>query len=144
MSARGPIILIEDDMNDVDVITAALEACDCTNGIHTFLNAKDALAYFATTSEQPFIILCDIHLPGMNGLELRNIINQNDFLRRKSIPFIYYTALVSNEIICEAYDLTVQGFFKKSSDFNEMKQQMSSIVNYWSMCMHPNSFMKLM
>jgi len=139
MSLKGPIILIEDDANDLDVIAAALKENKFLNEPRSFTQAKDALEYLINTAEQPFIILCDIRMAGMNGLDLRSLINQNEYLRKKSIPFVFFTALVSQDIINEAYELGVQGFFEKPAGYELLKKQLHSIVSYWSNCLHPNS-----
>src|SRR3954470_14768617 len=116
MSVKGPILLIEDDPNDLDVITAAFKENKIKNEIKSFTNTADALAYMMITNDLPFLILCDIRMPGMNGLEFRKSVTENEFLRKKSIPFLFYTAAVSPQIINEAYDLTVQGFFEKPTN----------------------------
>ena len=140
MSSKGPIIIIEDDHNDTDVITAALRDNQVKNELKTFTSASIALQYLSTTSDLPFLILCDIRIPGMNGLEFRKAINEDEFLRKKSIPFVFYTAAVSQQIIDVAYDMTVQGFFEKPPSFDQVKEQLSCIVAYWSKCLHPNNF----
>jgi len=140
MSLTGPIILIEDDTNDLDVIRAALEENGVKNELKIFTNASGALEYFMITLDLPFIILCDIRLPGMNGLEFRSAINQNEALRKKSIPFIFYTAAVSQQIVNVAYDMTVQGFFEKPDNFDQLKIQLHTIIHYWQKCIHPNNY----
>ena len=140
MSLKGPIIIIEDDTNDLDVIKAALEENEVKNEIKIFASASYALEYFMITLDLPFIILCDIRLPGMNGLEFRSAINQNEYLRKKSIPFIFYTAAVSQQIVNVAYDMTVQGFFVKPDNFDQLKMQLHILLQYWSHCVHPNNY----
>lgn len=139
MSLKGPIILIEDDPDDLDVLVNALMENEVHNEIKTFTSASDALGYFLTTKDLPFLILCDIRMPGMNGLELRQTINDNDFLRKKSIPFIFYTVAVSQPIVDIAYGLTVQGFFEKPESFDALKIQLKNVIGYWSNCLHPNN-----
>ena len=140
MSKTGPIILVEDDVNDVDVVKAAITDNGITNPILCFYGAMQALDYLCTTTDKPFLILCDIRMQGMNGLEFRNAINDDDFLRKKAIPFVFLTAAVSQDIIDEAYDLTVQGFVEKPRDYGQLKKMLHNIFVYWSTCLHPNSF----
>jgi len=140
ISKTGPVILVEDNPHDLDVIVAALIENGVKNQIKFFDNAASALQYLQETSDQPFIILCDIRMKGMNGLEFRNTINANDFLRKKAIPFVFLTGAVSQGIVDEAYDLTVQGFIEKPMHFNELKTVLGKIFDYWQCCLHPNSF----
>jgi len=138
MALDGPIILIEDDEHDVDVISAAIKEDGFKAEIRSFTFAKDAMDYLMTTTEKPFVILCDIRLQGMNGLEFRRMLSENEFLRKKSIPFVFFTAAASDQIVNEAYNLDVQGFFKKPASFDELKAQLKSIIYYWKSCLHPN------
>jgi len=140
MSKIGPIILVEDDPNDLDVIESAITDIGVTNDILCFDGAAKAMDYLLTTTDRPFIILCDIRMKGMNGLEFRNAINSDDFLRKKAIPFIFLTAAVSQDIVDEAYDLTVQGFIEKPKVYEDLKKVLNQIMVYWGVSLHPNSF----
>lgn len=140
MSKTGPIIIVEDDANDLDVIQSALKDNGVTNAIIAFDAAPKAMAYLLKTSDKPFVILCDIRMKGMNGLEFRDAINDDEYLRKKAIPFVFLTAAVSQEIVDVAYDLTVQGFMEKPKTYEEMKALLHEVISYWKRCWHPNSF----
>ncbi|GAB3808087.1 response regulator [Spirosoma humi] len=139
MSLKGPIISVEDDEDDQYLIGEAIRQLNLPNPLHFFSNGQAALHYLRTTVEQPFLILCDINMPIMNGLELRKEINQNDYLRIKSIPFVYLTTAANSQLIKEAYETMVQGFYKKSIDYAGLNQQLKLIIDYWQNCLHPNS-----
>ncbi len=140
MAHNGPIIIVDDDLHDIDVVTAAITELGFKNPIRSFTGAKSAMDFLGSTTDIPFIILCDIRMVEMNGLEFRNAVNQNDYLRKKSIPFIFLTAAVSQEIVNIAYDLTVQGFLIKPRTFEDLKSKLHTVLNYWTECVHPNSF----
>ena len=79
-------------------------------------------------------------MPIMNGLELKRKIEADPVLRKKSIPFIFYSTTANLETVVEAYtDLTIQGFFKKGSDYNRTKAVVKTIIEYWKDCVHPNT-----
>jgi CheY-like chemotaxis protein len=139
MSLRGPIISIEDDEDDQYLIGQVIRQLNLPNPLHFFSNGLTALHYLETTAEQPFLILCDINMPIMNGLELRREINESEYLRNKSIPFVYLTTAANSQLIREAYDSMVQGFYKKAIDYAGLNQQLKLIVEYWQSCLHPNS-----
>ena len=139
MAFKGPIILIEDDEDDQYLIGKALEALQLVNKLHCFPNGKVALDYLETTTEQPFLILCDINMPLMNGMELRRRINQSDYLRKKATPFVFLTTAASAETIEAAYEESVQGFYRKPAQFADLQEQMRITVAYWQSCLHPNS-----
>lgn len=138
MALSGPILLIEDDENDIEVIKAALVELGIGNNVNAYTTAEEAIEYLLNTADQPFIILSDIRMPGMNGLEFRKSIHSNPFLRRKTIPFIFLSAFATPQIVNEAYDLDVQGFYQKESSFQALKEQLLSICIYWQRCLHPN------
>ncbi len=139
MALQGPIIVIEDDPNDIEVIATAIGDLGYPNAMRPFKDAQDALDYLRTTGEKPFVILCDIRMPRVNGLAFRKAILVDDFLRKKSIPFVFFTAAVSMDIITEAYELQVQGFYEKANSYGALKEQLSVILTYWAQCLHPNS-----
>ncbi|WP_080237034.1 response regulator [Spirosoma rigui] len=138
MSLLGPIISIEDDEDDQYLIEQTINQLNIPNELRFFSNGETALHYLQTTTEQPFLILCDVNMPIMNGLELRHLINQSEYLREKSIPFIYLTTAANAQLVREAYDATVQGFYKKASDYAGMRHQIKLIIDYWQACLHPN------
>lgn len=139
MSKKGPILLIEDDEDDQLLISQAIQSLNIPNSIQVFHNGQEALDYLQTTQQQPFLILCDINMPKLNGLELRALINQNEQLRRKAIPFVFLTTTANAEAVQEAYDESVQGFYQKATTQTGLQRQLGLIVEYWQTCLHPNS-----
>ena len=139
MSKKGPIISIEDDPDDQFLLKSVLEEMKLPNPIHFFENGLEAFNYLKITAEQPFLILCDINMPIMNGLELRKRIDENSYLKKKAIPFIFLSTSGSLPLIEEAYESTIQGFYKKGNSFQAFKQQIELIVAYWESCLHPNT-----
>ena len=131
--------MIEDDPNDTEVIQAAIKDIGVRNQVRTFNSAGDALDYLRGTGEQPLLILCDVRMPGMDGLAFLQTIYNDEHLRKKSIPFIFFTIIVTPDIVNRAYDLGVQGFYKKASNYTALKDQLLSIFVYWQNCLHPNS-----
>ena len=139
MALTGPVLVIEDDTTDADVIATAIAELGATNEVLRFTVGWQALDYLMTTTDQPMLIMCDIRMPGMNGLALLREIHNTEYLRHKAIPFIFFTALVSPQIVNEAYDIGVQGFFRKADSYTKVKDQILSILLYWNRCLHPNS-----
>ncbi|WP_221391781.1 response regulator [Dyadobacter sp. NIV53] len=138
MSLKGPIIAIEDDADDQFLLITAVAELKIPNRIVFFENGLEALGYLESTQEQPFLILCDINMPVMNGLELREQIDQNEYLKKKSIPFVFLSTADNPNIIEAAYHSKIQGFYKKLSNFKDYKKQIRIIVDYWEHCLHPN------
>ena len=134
-----PIVVVEDDADDQYFIRTICEKLGITSDILFFDDGKKALNYLLTTQRRTFIILCDINMPIMNGLELRRHIQENEGLRKKSIPFVFLSTAARPKEVEEAYNLTVQGFFVKASQLSEMEKSLELILDYWLKCKHPNS-----
>ncbi len=140
MSAKGPLVIIEDDLDDQLLLGEIFNEIKIDNPVLYFSDAKEALLYLQTTTDRPFIIICDVNLPKVNGLELKRIIDSDEQLRKKSIPFIFYSTAVSQQAIDEAYmHLNIQGFFQKGHNYAEIKELMRCMVDYWLHCWHPNT-----
>jgi CheY-like chemotaxis protein len=137
-----PIVIVEDDIDDQFLLRKIFERIGVGSDILFFNNGKDALDYLKTTRGNIFMILCDINMPVMNGLEFRARINKDEELRRKNVPFIFLSTAARPIDVATAYDLMVQGFFVKESTLIEMEESMRTIISYWAKCKHPNSLMK--
>ena len=140
MSKNGNILIVEDDIDDKELLEDLIIELGITNNIIWKPNGAEALSYLCTTTDTMFIIFSDINMPTMNGLELKRKIDVDPVLRKKSIPFIFYSTAASKQAVDEAYThLTIQGFFIKGSDYNKTKSVVSTIIGYWKDCVHPNS-----
>jgi CheY-like chemotaxis protein len=139
MSLNGPILCVEDDEDDQYLLGQAFKELDLPNAVHFFAHGQDALDYLSITQEQPFLILCDINMPFLNGLELRQKINEDEYMRKKAIPFVFLTTTASSYTIDKAYQESVQGLYQKATSYRGLYQQLKLIVEYWQNCLHPNS-----
>ena len=139
MSKFGPIVIIEDDVDDKIIFEDVLKSLNYSNKLIWFDNSEETLEYLLTTNDSIFIIFSDINIPGRNGLDLKKKIDSTPELRSKSIPFVFYSTVARQSDIDEAYSkMTVQGFFKKGRDYQETKNSISLILEYWKLCKHPN------
>jgi CheY-like chemotaxis protein len=136
----GPIIIVEDDADDKEIFKEVIRDLKVYNEVLWFDNCGDAFYYLKTTNDQPFIIFCDVNLPKRNGLEFKRQLDKDDELRRKSIPFIFYSTSISQEMVNRAYtEMTVQGFFKKHNNYKDIRSTIELILDYWKACRHPNT-----
>lgn len=139
MAKLGPIVIVEDDCDDQEIMESAIQSIGNKNPIHFFDNGQKVLNYLYTTTEQPFIIISDINIPQINGIQLREAIQKDEFLKSKGIPFVFLSTDASPLLVRKAYDLTVQGFFKKPSSMNEIKNMLAQLFGYWELCKHPHN-----
>jgi len=138
MSLSGPILIVEDDPDDQLLLKEIFTELNLANPLHFFSHGQEALTYLKVTTEQPFLILCDVNMPVMNGVELRQAVFENETLRRKSVPFIFLTTSADKKSVNLAYDLSVQGFYVKGNTYEKLFEQIRLIVTYWEHCLHPN------
>lgn len=135
----GPIILVEDDADDQELIIEALKLLNVPNEVKTFNNGEKAINFLKITEKQPFMILSDVNMPVINGLQLKHEIENNEYLKSKCIPFIFLSTSAESEAVKEAFDLCVQGFFVKEITYEGIHRQLKGIIDYWKSCRHPNS-----
>ena len=139
MARTGPIVIIEDDIDDQQLVQEALAQIGAGNEIIFFNKAQPAFDFLLKTEKQPFMIITDMNLPGMNGLEFQKKVHDNEYLRKKSIPFIFFSTTDNPYTVNEAYQRVVQGYFHKPSQFADLKEILEYIIGYWKRCLHPNS-----
>lgn len=137
VNITAPIVLVDDDEDDHAIFKEICTELGVGDRIQFFHTGLELLDFLRHDSVMPFIILCDINMPGLDGLQLRALINQDEGLRRKSIPFIFFSTAASESQVRLAYDLTVQGFFIKGNTYEETKNRFERILQYWNDCHHP-------
>lgn len=138
MNKTGPIIIIEDDRDDQEIFGIVFEELGYKNEIVFFGDGEEALEYLTGSSIEPFIIFSDINMPKLNGMELREKIYENEDLRIKSIPYLFFSTTAEQKHIIDAYSKSVQGFFIKPSGITEIKNILRIIIEYWQKCESPN------
>lgn len=136
MAKSGPIIVIDDDPDDQEMIDRILSRLSLVNQVKKFHDGEEALRYFRDTKDQPMVILCDINMPLMNGIELKRNIEDDIQLCRRNMPFVFLTTTANPEQILKAYDMSCQGFFIKGQTYGELKDTVIKIVTYWSCAEH--------
>jgi CheY-like chemotaxis protein len=138
MNKAGSIIIIEDDEDDRDFFKSAFEALNCANKIIYLEDGESALAYLMKEPIKPFLILSDINMPKLNGIELKARIQTNENLKLKCIPYLFFTTSANQQHVIDAYSKSVQGFFIKPSSIEKLTSIIKKIIEYWEVCEAPN------
>ncbi len=136
-----PILLVEDDHIDVMNVQRAFKKNNITNPLYIAFNGVEALNMLKGINGKPKlnptpqIILTDINMPKMNGLEfIQELRNDPDF---KSISvFVVSTSNDENDKT-EAYKLNVAGYILKPVSFEKFISAIAILGNYWNLCAHP-------
>jgi CheY-like chemotaxis protein len=131
MPLSGPIVIIEDDNDDQEILREVFNQLNLPNVLHFFSSPTEAFCYLLNTTEKPFLIISDINMPILNGFELKEEINQTECLRRKNIPFVFLSTNSENRTIAKAYDLLVQGYFIKPTKISDLREMLLAMIHYW-------------
>lgn len=138
MNKSGPIIIIEDDLDDQDILADIFKELNYTNQVIFFGDSLQALQYLTDTDIEPFLVLSDINMPKLNGMQLREKIHNNEDLRMKSIPYLFFSTSAEQQHVIDAYSRSIQGFFIKPNSYDKLKKVIVKIVEYWQECESPN------
>jgi len=126
-----PILLVEDDQVDVMTILRALKEVHVNNRVVAMENGEAALDYLRDSSnEQPCIILLDLNMPIMNGIEFLQNAKQDPLLRR--IPVVVLTTSEEQQDKMRSFDLGVAGYMTKPVDYRQFVEVVRSINLYWT------------
>jgi CheY-like chemotaxis protein len=140
MNKTGPIIVIEDDIDDQEMLIEIFERLEYKNEIVYFTDGNEALEYLNRTDIHPFLILSDINMPRISGFELRNKIFTNEQLQMKCIPYLFFTTGGNRKAVTDAYALSVQGFFIKPTSIQGLENTIRKIIEYWKECIAPSQY----
>jgi CheY-like chemotaxis protein len=134
----GEIILVDDEEYEEDFLNESLDKLEYVAIVKYFNSAESALEYIRRSNHEIFLIISDIHMHPMSGLELKRILDEDANLRLKAIPFVFATAMATQASINSAYELHIQGFFEKPTELNKLVELLSTIIRYWIVNLHPH------
>lgn len=130
MTLNRPLIIVDDDADDQDMIQLALEELGITGEIKSFRDAESALSYLQK-NQSPFLIISDINMPKMDGFRFKESIENCEILSEKKIPFVFLSTSSNDSYIRRAYHICAQGFFEKGASFMQLKESLATILRYW-------------
>ena len=132
-----PILLVEDNLAHAELVRRSLENHHISNRIYHVSDGKAALDYLyregpyadAQASPRPHMILLDLRLPKMSGLEVLQEIKTSDDL--SLIPVVILTPSGATHDIATAYKMQANGYVIKPVDFAQFMQLMDAVGWYW-------------
>ena len=131
MNKRGPIIIIEDDKDDGDILKEVIDELGYDNEVIILPDSTLVMEYLKKPNIAPFLIFSDINMPKMTGYELRDLVLADPNLHDKTVPYIFFSTSSDPETIKTAYQKAAQGFFTKITDYEEYKSVVRKIIEYW-------------
>jgi CheY-like chemotaxis protein len=132
-----PILLAEDSDDDIFLMERAYKKAKLANPLKIVSDGEEALAYlkgdgiYADRKKYPFpaLLLLDIKMPRMNGLELLSVIRQDPHLKRLIVVFL--TASNLEKDVNLAFDLQANSYLVKPSDTDGMVNTLGAVKDYW-------------
>ncbi|MCW3080541.1 response regulator [Segetibacter sp.] len=137
---NGPVIIIEDDLDDQELFAEIFKKLEFTNELVFFGDGQEALDFLNQTDKPPFIIISDVNLPKLDGFELRKKIKEDAKLEVKCIPYLFFSTALNQKSVIDAYSASAQGFFVKGNSMAELEKTIKVIMEYWKRCASPNNF----
>jgi CheY-like chemotaxis protein len=139
MRYNVPILLIEDDQVDVMTVQRAFKKNKITNPLFVASNGEEALKFLRHEGEfanlekspRPGIMLLDLNMPVMNGIEFLKVVKGDEELRR--IPVIVLTTSNADEDKVESFNLSVAGYIIKPVEFEKFVEAVKLIDLYWTL-----------
>lgn len=138
MTPCKPIVIIDDDADDIMIFNMALTELGLEIPVLQFATVKDAYKYLLESDEPPGLIISDMHLPAHDGLELRKLLRGHDRFNTTAVPFIVLSTGFSAEEIDQALALEIHGLFIKEASFALYIEKMECILKYWSCSVFSN------
>lgn len=135
----GKILLVDDEKFEKEMLNMALEELNLNVDLLHFHSAEDAIQYLKTTKDEIFLIISDMNMPKINGLDFKKIIDSDPQLLDKSVPFIFSSTSATKKQLAEAYEYRLQGYFIKPPDVKSMAKQIELIINYWILSIRPDT-----
>jgi DNA-binding NtrC family response regulator len=136
MDKAGPIIIIDDDLDDQDLLHELFAELNLKNEVLFFTEGESVLEYLSDPTIKPFIFISDVKMPRMDGFELRKLVASKSE-NSKTAPFLFFTTGSTTQALNHAYVNSVQGIFQKPVKYNDWKETITNIVQYWTACMSP-------
>ena len=131
-----PILLVEDDQVDIMTVMRAMKELRITNPVVNLENGEEALKYLRDPDNaKPCIILLDLNMPIMNGIEFLQVAKHDAQLKR--IPVVVLTTSEEQQDKVNSFDLGVAGYMAKPVDYRRFVEVMRSIDAYWTISEMP-------
>ncbi len=122
------ILLVEDDEIETLKFERAFKKLGYNHNVYNARNGEEALSLCEL--EQPNLILLDLNMPKMNGLEFLILLKNNESL--KFIPAVVFTTSNNHQDLIKSYEIGVAGYIVKPLRYEAYVNQIEKIINYWA------------
>lgn len=129
MSEPIEILLVEDNSEDAELTLRALRKNNLTNSIRHVTDGEQALEYLLQTSHRPKVVLLDLKLPKIHGLEVLQRLREKP--ATKSLPIVVLTSSQEDRDLARAYELGANSYVVKPVEFDAFVEAVSNLGIYW-------------
>ena len=137
MRSSKPILLVEDDQVDAMTVKRALKEIKVTNRLDIVNDGEEALTFLKNSeNKKPSIILLDLNMPKMNGIEFLKIAKKDESL--KKIPVVVLTTSKEDQDKVDSFNLGVAGYMIKPVDYRKFVEVVRTIDLYWTLSELPD------
>ncbi len=132
MTALKSILLVEDDIVDMMSVKRALKDINVTNPLYHVENGEEALEFLRDKEKpRPTIILLDLNMPKMGGIEFLSIMKKDEAIKR--IPVVILTTSRAEYDKIQSYNLGVAGYMIKPVDYHQFMEVIRAMCMYWTL-----------
>lgn len=124
------ILLIEDDMIEIMKLNRTVSRLNLHHKIIEAHNGEDALKILEKKEDLPDIILLDLNMPKINGIEFLSILKKDPIL--KYIPTIILTTSINPKDLLQCYEIGVAGYILKPLRYEDYASKIEKLLAYWS------------
>ena len=137
MKNLKPILLVEDDSVDAMTVKRALKELNVTNQLVHSIDGEQALEYLkADDNKKPCVILLDLNMPKMNGIEFLQAVKKDEKL--KKTPVVVLTTSKEDNDVTTSFRFSVAGYMVKPVDYKKFVEAIRAINLYWTLSELPN------
>lgn len=136
------IMLIEDDSVDAMTVKRAMRELHVTNSMIHCLNGEEGLKYLTDPEmELPFVILLDLNMPKMSGIEFLKAVKT--YAELKPIPVVVLTTSKERQDVQDSFELGAAGYMIKPVDYVKFTEVINTVMLYWRLSELPRQELKL-
>jgi CheY-like chemotaxis protein len=131
MKKQLNVLLVEDNLIEVMKMRRTVSSCDLKHNLIVANNGEDALQNLEDSSTFPDLILLDLNMPKVGGIEFLTILKNNADI--KHIPTVILTTSDNQKDLEECYRLGVSGYVLKPLKYDDYIDKIKNVLSYWSM-----------
>jgi CheY-like chemotaxis protein len=130
MAKNLKVLLIEDNLIEIMKMKRTISLLELGHTMHEAKNGEEALTILEDKSKFPDIILLDLNMPKMSGIEFLTIIKDSEEFRH--IPIIILTTSDNQKDLLECYRIGISGYILKPLKYDDYVKKIEAVLGYWS------------